>query len=159
MSLINLQGQRFGRLLIGAKTRLDKATAYVCTCDCGKTCVVRSQSLRRNETKSCGCARAERMRRAKTTHGFYKTATYNSHRSMLARCLDRTHRQFKDYGGRGITICRRWQISFAAFLDDMGPRPSGTTLDRINNNGNYEPANCRWATRLQQNRNKRTTKK
>lgn len=97
------------------------------------------------------------MRAKKITHGMYGTPTYRSWRAMLARCSDSKHRQFKDYGGRGIQVCEAWRGSFETFFADMGERPDGRTLDRINNDDNYEPGNCRWATRTEQNRNKRST--
>ena len=155
MKLIDLINTRFGKLVAVEKTKIGRQVAYRCKCDCGQETTVRSQSLRRGETTSCGCVRAEKMRSEKTTHGLYRTGTYNSWRSMLARCKDSSHKQFKDYGGRGITVCQAWQDSFEAFLAAMGERPSGTTLDRIETDGNYEPGNCRWATRTEQNRNKR----
>ena len=155
MKLIDLLNTRFGKLVAVEKTRLGRHTAYRCKCDCGNETTVRSQSLRRGESTSCGCLRAEKMRAEKTRHGLYGTRTYNSWRAMLARCNDTSHRQFKDYGGRGITVCQAWNNSFESFLADMGERPIGTTLDRTENDGHYEPGNCRWATRTEQNRNKR----
>lgn len=155
MKLIDLTGQRFGRLTVRSRTRIGVATAYVCDCACGKTTTVRSQSLRLGDTTSCGCARADKMRAEKTKHGQYGSPTYNSWRAMLARCYDSKHQQFKDYGGRGISVCQRWAGSYADFAADMGERPPKTSIDRIDPDGNYEPGNCRWATPTEQNRNKR----
>lgn len=95
------------------------------------------------------------MKAAKQRHGHYNSRTYHSYHSMKARCLNKNHRQFKDYGGRGIGISDRWLDSFENFLADMGERPVGRTLDRINNDLGYSKSNCRWATREEQNNNKR----
>lgn len=152
---IPLEGRRFGRLLVERQAEsIGKATAYSCICNCGARRTVRGASLRKGETTSCGCARAEKMTAEKTTHGRYATPTYHSWRAMLARCYDKGHRHFSNYGGRGITVCHAW-IRFEAFLADMGERPEGTSIDRINGDGNYEPGNCRWATRSEQNLNRR----
>lgn len=152
---IPLEGKRFGRLQVVDKVApIGAATAYLCLCDCGGRKIVRGASLRKGETTSCGCARSERMAAEKTTHGQYASPTYRSWRAMLARCHDKAHRQFKDYGGRGIAVHPSWLI-FEAFFSDMGVRPNGTTLDRRDNDGNYEPGNCCWSTRTEQNRNRR----
>lgn len=151
---MELKGRKFFRLTAIERVRRNRTTFYRCLCACGTEKLVRSQSLLNGDTRSCGCLRSDKMRREKTRHAHYRSPTYNSYRSMLARCKP-THRQYKDYGGRGISICSRWLESFENFLADMGERPAGKTLDREKNDGNYEPGNCRWATRLEQNRNKR----
>lgn len=153
---IQLEGSRFGRLVVIEKVASsDKATFYKCACDCGVMKNIRSVSLRKGDTNSCGCLRQEAMTEKQTTHGLYGSPTYNTWRAMLARCRDKTHRQFKDYGGRGIKVCERWQGSFENFLADMKERPPGTSIDRISSNGNYELKNCKWSTAAEQNRNKR----
>jgi hypothetical protein len=155
MERIKLEGKRFGRLSVLERDGvIGKATAYLCLCDCGEKKRVRGQSLRNGDTTSCGCARRDKMAAMHASHGMYKTPTYNSWRAMIARCLDKKHRQYKDYGGRGITFCKDW-ASFKCFFRDMGERPEGKTLDRSDPDGNYEKTNCRWATRQEQNLNKR----
>lgn len=154
---IELEGMRFGRLLVGAQVEsIGMATAYACKCDCGVEKVVRGISLRKGDTTSCGCGRTERMAKQKTSHGMYGTPTYRSWRAMIARCTDTKHKQYKDYGGRGIKI-HPSGLKFENFFSSVGKRPEGKTLDRIDNDGNYEPGNCQWATRQEQNTNKRPT--
>lgn len=97
-------------------------------------------------------------RRGSPKHGYYNTPVYNAWRNMKQRCFDANVPDFKNYGARGITVCERWRVSFEAFLADMGDRPDGMTLDRIDVNGNYEPGNCRWATQATQVRNRRATR-
>lgn len=158
MTKIHMLGLQFGRLLVVREAdRIGHHLAYLCRCACGAEVVVRGQSLRKGETTSCGCYRSEAMRSAKTTHGMYGTPTYRSWRAMLARCEDPAHRQFKDYGGRGITVAPAWK-TFENFFADMGERPPDRSLDRIDNERGYSGGNCRWATRTEQARNKRTAR-
>jgi hypothetical protein len=153
---IQIEGSRYGRLVVMEKIEPSAgATFYKCVCDCGTTKNVRSVSLRKGDTQSCGCLRQEKMADKQTTHGFYGTPTYRSYRAMIIRCTKKSHAQFKDYGGRGISIHPAWIASFECFLADVGIRPAGMTLDREDSNGNYEPNNCKWSTPTEQNRNKR----
>ena len=153
---IPLEGLRFGRLVVLERVATeDKTTFYKCSCDCSETKTVRSVSLRNGDTQSCGCLRKEKMTEKKTTHGLYGSPTYRSWRAMIIRCTDKSHKQFKDYGGRGIAICPEWLASFESFVSDLGIRPSGKTLDRIKTDGHYEPGNCKWSTPKEQNANKR----
>lgn len=145
-------GQRFGRVVvlgICGKDTHGRAIA-LCRCDCGLTPVIDLYKLRIGHTRSCGCLRQE----LNTTHGGSYSVTYSSWRMMKKRCNDPNYPKYDSWGGRGIRVCQRW-CEFKEFLEDMGHRPSGTSLDRINNDGDYEPGNCRWATRKEQNSNTR----
>lgn len=149
-----LCGERFGSLLV--KQRAGSNTLGVlwsCACDCGGTIFARTSALRSGNTRSCGCY----QRTHAVRHGSSGTPTYKSWAAMLARCRNENHQAFADYGGRGVAVCERWQ-RFENFLADMGKRPSGRTLDRIDVDGNYEPTNCRWATPAEQRRNQRQAK-
>lgn len=155
----NLVGQRFGRLIVIERApQLSVGNVrWRCLCDCGGETVTQAGSLISGRTLSCGCVKAELALIANTTHGKSQSATYRSWAKMKARCTNPKAKEFVNYGGRGIQLCDRW-YEFENFLADMGERPEGKTLDRIDNEGNYEPSNCRWATWAQQSMNKRNTR-
>lgn len=159
MGKINdLTGQVFGRLTVIEKCSTRGNTQYLCQCECGTERVVRLCSLISGCTKSCGCLAREMVSERNTTHGMYGTPTYNSWNGMKDRCLNPNSNGYKDYGGRGITICDRWLESFENFYSDMGEKPKGLSIERIDNDGNYEPLNCMWATQEQQIQNRKITK-
>ena len=147
---IDLTGQRFGRLAAIAYV----GRSWLCKCDCGSETVILTSSLRSGRTQSCGCLKREKLREKLTTHGCSGMKAYSSWVDMKDRCLNHHNSDYKNYGGRGIQVCKRW-LKFENFLENMGERPKSLTLDRINNDGNYEPGNCRWATQTEQNRNSR----
>lgn len=150
-------GTRFTRLLVlGTAPHHPKTnrSMTLCRCDCGNEAVFDTGSLKHRPRKSCGCqAREVISNGAHTTHGLSHTRTYTSWHSMKKRCTNPDSHCYHRYGGRGITFCNHWSI-FENFLKDMGIRPIGRTLDRIDPNGNYEPSNCRWSTQSEQCRNR-----
>lgn len=150
-AIIIKTGVQFGRLRIIERLGTSKNghAIWLCECSCGNTTAVFATNLRRNHTQSCGCLNTEAI----TKHGLRNSPTYITWRCMLRRCFDKQHKHYHRYGGRGITVCKEW-TDFKAFVKDMGLRPAGKTIDRKDNNGNYEKGNCRWATAEEQHLNK-----
>ena len=152
----DITGRRYGRLIALRPTeqRLDKAVVWECRCDCGNVCFRSQRNLHSRRTTSCGCKRAEFLSGGKPTHRMSNTSTYAIWAGIKRRCLNARTPSFQGYGAKGITICERWRDSFEAFLDDMGTRPSGMQIDRIDYRGPYAPGNCRWVTPMQQQNNR-----
>ena len=157
MKPLNLVGQRYGRLKVVAPAAVDKwgSRLWLCECSCGGRITTHAHSLRSGDTGSCGCLRRETTIKRSTTHGGSHTKEYRVWERMRIRCNNPNRADYERYGGRGIKVCARWMESFSNFLADMGTVPAGKSLDRINNDGDYEPSNCRWATASEQNRNRR----
>lgn len=160
---LELTGQRFGRLVVVSDAGIEKGRHYWdCICDCGITMRVYTGHLRNGHTKSCGCFKRDLTIKRSMKHGQDRrglaTAEYTSWSRMIQRCNNPKRKDYKNYGGRGIKVCGRWldrEHGFENFLADMGLRPPGKSLDRVNNEGDYKPSNCRWATREEQNNNTR----
>lgn len=156
--LIDLTGKQFGHWTVLYKDDNAKYTSWVCRCDCGKVKSVMASNLRNpnpiKRSTSCGCWQKHRIK-----HGREGTKEYNLWRNMKNRCCNPNHPKYKNWGGRGITIYPEWQSSFKAFYNYISKLPhfgeKGRTLDRIDNEGNYEPGNIRWATVHEQNMNRR----
>lgn len=162
-------GRVFGRLtVIRREDRGYRRPHWVCWCECGATTVARTDALTTGNTKSCGCLVKETMARtgrSNEKHGESRSndggpsPTFISWQRMIQRCHYEKAPNFSRYGGAGIAVCERWRVSFEAFLADMGGRPAGTTLDRIDGRRGYEPGNCRWATPLEQASNRKSNRK
>jgi hypothetical protein len=157
-------GGKFGRWLVISESPARQPYQVYATrdfwnvrCDCGTEKIIRGRDLREGHSKSCGCYKNELSRKRHTTHGLCDSPTYMVWHSMKARCTCINSRNYYNYGRRGVKLCDRW-MKFDNFVLDMGVRPDGLTLDRINPYGDYEPSNCRWVEKSEQNRNKRVRK-
>ncbi len=149
--LINLTGKRFGRLTIIERVQNNKYNKpqWLCRCMCNNKTIVSGHDLKNNNTKSCGCLRK--------THGYsgcQQNITYVTWYNMIQRCTNSNRKDYEYYGRRGIKVCDKW-LSFESFLEDMGEKPKGLSLDKVDNNKGYCKANCRWVTRKEQQRNRR----
>ncbi len=157
----DLSGMVFGYLTVLERcgSNKHKRPLYKCRCRCGKELLVDSNSLKRGNTRSCGCLHKELLSKRMTTHGMSKTPLYSVWKNMIRRCKDPNAINYKDYGGRGITVCDRW-LEFENFYADMGEGYSeDLELDRTNNEKGYSPGNCQWVTRSENQRNKRTNRR
>lgn len=158
---IDLTGRVFGRLTVKERIVPPKGrTLFVCACECGNEVTVNGSDLQTGNNVSCGCFRAEHIGAVNYKHGAAAkgdlTGAYRSWRTMRDRCYNEDNNRFYAYGARGIKVCDRWRDSFENFFADMGERPEGMSLDRINVDADYSAENCRWASKTEQARNQRT---
>ena len=156
----DLSGDIFGRLIViryAGRTGSENRRSWVCRCECGLEIIVFGKSLINGNTRSCGCYKRDITSDRRKTHGMSSSDEYNIWLSMKQRCNNSNNHDYSSYGDRGIKVCERWLESFENFYADMGPRPPGKSLDRKDNDGEYHPDNCRWATWIEQANNRRNT--
>jgi len=164
---IDLSGQRFGMLVVTSKRSAGKNTLWNYICDCGSEGASTTARLNHGQN-SCGCHTRDKIGERSYVHGHtvdrQMSPTYRTYRAMISRCIYPSQEHYHDYGGRGISVCDRWMngdgvvTGFECFLSDMGEKPRGLTIDRIDNDGNYEPGNCKWATQKEQMSHTRASK-
>lgn len=156
--MIDISGMIFCRWTVLREDGRDKRgeVLWRCRCKCGNESRITSSSLRSGNSRSCGCILKDHP--PKKTHGASNTKLYQVWKGMIRRCENKNTRHYNDYGGRGISVCERWRHSFENFINDMGPRPEGYSIERKDNNGNYEPLNCIWASSKDQNNNTRNNR-
>lgn len=158
--IIDLTNQVFGRWTVVNLINDDsKDKKWNCICSCGSSGIISGGSLRSGRSKSCGCLMVELQTVPGRVINGKSSPTYNSWSNMIGRCTRPSQPDYESYGGRGISVCDEWKESFTKFREDMGDRPEGKTIDRIEVNGNYEPGNCQWSTNIEQQNNKTTSVK
>lgn len=161
----DLKGNTYGRLTVQEFLRLSRDGAlWDCVCICGNTKIIKAGDLKSGNTQSCGCQRSEAIKKLNMTHGVTSNLKHNQYpktykiwRGIINRCCTTSCSSFRDYGGRGISVCETWRNSYQAFLDDMGECPPGFSIERLDVNGHYEPGNCKWIELTKQVKNRRNT--